>query len=323
MTRAAQSLQIPAARAGRRRRVGCQGGNVPFNTIVLAKQVPDWSNVSGEAMNPDGTVNRAALPAVFNPDDLHGLELALDLKDRFGGTVTLLTMGPPRAADILRDALYRGADRVILMTDRRFAAADTLATSYALAQAITARLSPFDLVVCGRQAVDGDTAQVGPQVAEKLGVAQVTYVDRVVDFAGGALTLHRNLGRAEETVRASPPLVLTVIGGATAPRWPNARRLLTYRHARCAVEVEKQAETAGVPPHALLEQLAARGLVIETWGIEDIGADLNRTGLTGSPTKVKKINYVVLKGKDLKLFEPDDAGVKALVDELIAEKTFG
>jgi electron transfer flavoprotein beta subunit len=296
---------------------------VSFTMIVLVKQVPNWSNIGVQAMNADGTVNRNALPAVFNPDDLLALELALDLKDRFGGHVTVLTMGPPRAADILRDALYRGADRAVLLSDRRFAASDTLATSYSLAQTIITRLSPFDLVICGRQAIDGDTAQVGPQVADKLRLPQVTYVECVLDCRQERLTIRRNLGRAHEVVEADTPLVLTVVGGANPPRWPNAQLLLKYRRARSTFELEKEAQAKGKPVHELKEELAARGLAIETWGVDDICSDLNRTGLTGSPTKVKKIMNVVLKGKDLKLFTPDDHGVKTLVDTLVNERTFG
>ncbi len=294
-----------------------------YTMVVLVKQVPNWSNISGQAMNPDGTVNRNALPAVFNPDDLLALELALDLKDRHGGHVTVLTMGPPRASDILRDALCRGGDRAILLSDRRFAASDTLATSYSLAQTIAMRLSPFDLVICGRQAIDGDTAQVGPQVAEKLKLPQVSYVERVIEARGESLLIRRNLGRAHEVVEAQTPLLLTVVGGAQAPRWPNARLLLKYRRARSTFELEKDAQARGRPVSELRQELAARGLAIETWGVDDICGDLSRTGLTGSPTKVKKIMNVVLKGKDLKRFAPDDAGVKALIDALTAERTFG
>ena len=146
--------------------------------IVLVKQVPDTHNVTGEAMKEDGTVNRAALPAVFNPEDLNALEEALRLKERHGGRVSVLTMGPPAAVQVLRESLFRGADEVVLLSDAAFAGADTLATSYALSLAI-AKMGEFDLVLCGRQAIDGDTAQVGPQTAEKLGLPQITCVSRI------------------------------------------------------------------------------------------------------------------------------------------------
>lgn len=274
-------------------------------------------------MKPDGTLNRAALAAIFNPEDLNALEMALDLKDRYGAEVIVMTMGPPRAADILRDALCRGADRVILLSDRRFAGADTLATSYTLAQAITTHLMPFDLVVCGRQAIDGDTAQVPPQVAEKLGIPQVTYVTEVIEMSDGKMQLRRDLGRREEVVEAELPLLITVPRTANRPRWPNARRLLKYRHARCGFELEAEARRLRKEVHEVLADLKARGLYIETWGAEEIQADLARIGLGGSPTKVKKVDSVVLKGRSLRFFSPDDKGIKELVSELIEERTFG
>ena len=142
--------------------------------VVLAKQVPDTRNVGKDPMKADGTVNRAALPAIFNPEDLNALEQALRLKDKIEGTtVHILTMGPGRAAEIIREAMFRGADGGFLLSDRAFAGSDTLATSYALACAL--QNLKTDLLICGRQAIDGDTAQVGPQVAEKLGIPQVTY----------------------------------------------------------------------------------------------------------------------------------------------------
>ena len=150
-----------------------------FKIIVLAKQVPDTRNVGKDAMKADGTVNRAALPAIFNPEDLNALEQALRIKDKFpGSTITLLTMGPGRAAEIIREGLFRGADDGILLTDRAFAGSDTLATSYAIAQTLK-KYGKFDIIVAGRQAIDGDTAQVGPQVAEKLGIPQVTYAEEI------------------------------------------------------------------------------------------------------------------------------------------------
>ena len=145
--------------------------------IVLAKQVPDTRNVGPDAMTPEGTVNRAALPAVFNPEDLNALEQALRLKDANpGSTITMLTMGLPKATEVLREGLFRGADKGVLLTDRALGGADTLATSYSLAQAIK-KIGDFDIIIGGRQAIDGDTAQVGPQVAEKLGLTQITYTE--------------------------------------------------------------------------------------------------------------------------------------------------
>ncbi len=295
---------------------------MPLRIIVLGKQVPDTKNVTGEVMKPDGTVNRAALAAVFNPEDLNALEMGLQLRQRCGGEVIVMTMGPPRAAEILRDSLCRGADRVILLSDRRFAGADTLATSYTLAQAIMTHLAPFDLVICGRQAIDGDTAQVPPQLAEKLGIPQVTYVDQVLECGGGRLRLRRDLGRREEIVEASLPLLMTVPRTANHPRWPDAKLLLKYRHARSGFELEAEAKRRGEPVDQTLEYLRAKGLFIEAWGVEQIGADLARVGLGGSPTKVKKVDSVVLKGRNLRFFPPTDAGVKELIAELVEERTF-
>ena len=296
---------------------------MPLRIIVLAKQVPDTKNVSGEVMKPDGTVNRNALEAIFNPEDLNALEMALELKERFGGEVIVITMGPPRAADILKDSLCRGADRVILLSDRRFAASDTLATSYTIAQAIQTHLSPYDMVLCGRQAIDGDTAQVGPQVAEKLGISQATFADKVLEIDGDRARIRRDLGRAQETIEARLPVLLTVPKSANSPRWPNARLLLKYRRARSGFEVEAEAKRQGCTVDALVEGLQKKGLFIETWGAEDIAADLARIGISGSPTKVKKIENVVLAGRNLKLYSADDTGVRDLVSELVEERTFG
>ena len=291
--------------------------------IVLAKQVPDTKNVAAEVMKPDGTINRSALAAIFNPEDLNALEMGLELRERFGGEVVVMTMGPPQAAEILRDSLSRGADRVILLSDPRFAASDTLATSYTIATTIQRHLSPYDVVVCGRQAIDGDTAQVGPQVAEKLGIGQVTYADKVLAFEDGWLRVHRDLGRAEETVETRLPVLLTVTKSANKPRWPNSRLILKYRRARSRFEVESEAQRRDVAPHVLIQSLTAAGLYIDTWGAEDVGAEPDRIGISGSPTKVKKVENVVLAGRDLRMFASDDQGVRDLVHTLIEERTFG
>jgi electron transfer flavoprotein beta subunit len=290
---------------------------------VLAKQVPDTKNVTGEVMKPDGTVNRNALAAIFNPEDLNALEMGLELKERYGGEVIVITMGPPRAAEILKDSLCRGADRVILLSDRRFAASDTLATSYTIAQAIQTHLMPYDMVLCGRQAIDGDTAQVGPQVAEKLGISQATFADKVLEIDGGRVRIRRDLGRAQETVDARLPVLLTVPKSANSPRWPNARLLLKYRRARSGFEIEAEAKRQGRTVDEVVADLQQKGLFIETWGAEDIAADLARIGISGSPTKVKKVENVVLAGRNLKLYSADDTGVRDLVAELVEERTFG
>ena len=196
--------------------------------VVLAKQVPDTRNVGKDAMTPEGTVNRAALPAIFNPEDLNALEMALSLKDRTeGSTVHVLTMGPQRAADIIRDAMFRGADGGYLLSGREFAGSDTLATSYALSCALR-KISP-DIIVAGRQAIDGDTAQVGPQVAEKLGLPQVTYAEQIVEIGESSLVVKRRLEHGTEVVECPVPVVLTANASAAACRPRNARRVMAFK----------------------------------------------------------------------------------------------
>lgn len=196
-----------------------------LNIIVLAKQVPDTRNVGKDAMKADGTINRAALPAIFNPEDLNALEQALRLKDANpGSTVTLLTMGLPRASEIIREAMYRGADAGIVLTDRVLGGADTLATSYSLAQAVK-KFGNYDIILGGRQAIDGDTAQVGPQIAEKLGIPQVTYAEEILDLKDGHVTVKRRLENGVETVKSPLPCVVTVNGSAAECRPRNAMRL--------------------------------------------------------------------------------------------------
>ena len=203
--------------------------------VVLAKQVPDTRNVGKDAMTAEGTVNRAALPAIFNPEDLNALEQALRLKEQHpGSTVGVLTMGPPRAGEIIRQGLYRGADTGWLLTDRLFAGADTLATSYALATAIK-KIGDVDIVIGGRQAIDGDTAQVGPQVAQKLGLNQVTYAEEV-SVEDGVATVKRLIDGGVETVQAPLPVVITVNGSAAPCRPQNAKLVMKYKRATCPME---------------------------------------------------------------------------------------
>ncbi|MDO5579560.1 MAG: electron transfer flavoprotein subunit beta/FixA family protein [Planctomycetia bacterium] len=285
-----------------------------YHSIVLVKQVPDTSNITGEAMKEDGTINRAALPAIFNPDDLHALEAALEIKQKYGGTVTVLTMGLPKAADILRECLYRGADRAILITDRRAAASDTLATSYILAQAVKT-VGNYDFVFCGRQAIDGDTAQVGPQCAEKLGVPQVTYLESIIDITDGKATLKRNIGNGWEVVRVKLPALITVIESANDPRPCAAKKMMKNKHKRVPLEI------AGEDAAAKMDLLKQSGDLLEQWNLDDIHADLDRCGLAGSPTKVFRIQSIVLKKEGYKQVDPNEEGITGLVHELIVDKT--
>ncbi|OPZ31397.1 MAG: Acryloyl-CoA reductase electron transfer subunit gamma [Lentisphaerae bacterium ADurb.BinA184] len=290
--------------------------------LVFAKQVPDTKNITGKAMKDDGTVNRAALPAIFNPEDLNGVELALALRERYGGKVVVATMGPPAAANILRHALYMGADESILLTDRRFAGADTLATSYTLAAAAR-KAGPFDLVICGRQAIDGDTAQVGPQLAEKLNIPQLIYVAEVESVEAGRLRGRCLIDGGYEIIESPLPCLLTVVAEANVPRPAGARRLMQYKRAVTRSELlarhgGRDYEDANV----LAEEEASlrrRGLWIHEWTAGDLAVDPNRIGMAGSPTKVKAIQSVVLTGKGSKQVPPTDEGIAGLVHELIAE----
>ncbi len=285
--------------------------------IVLAKQVPDTRNVGKDAMKADGTVNRAALPAIFNPEDLNALEQALRLKDAHpGSTVTLLTMGPGRAAEIIREGLYRGADGGFLLTDRAFAGADTLATSYALAMAIR-KINAYDIILCGRQAIDGDTAQVGPQVAEKLGMNQVTYVEDILSVNEGKVTVKRRLERGVEIVEAPLPLLLTVNGTAPDCRPRNAKLVQKYKHAKTVTEKQEASSD-------YLELFSTRPyLNLQEWSVADVDADVKQCGLSGSPTKVKRIENVIFQAKESKTLEPTDMAIDELMKELIANHTIG
>lgn len=288
-----------------------------LNIIVLVKQVPDTRNVGEQAMNADGTINRAALPAVFNPEDLNALEQALLLKDNNPGSlVTVLTMGPTRAADILREALCRGADEGVLLTDRAFAGADTLATSYALSTAVR-KIGKYDIVLCGRQAIDGDTAQVGPQVAQMLGLPQITCVRKVLSIDEGVLVAERSIENGAEVVKAPLPLLLTIEGSAAPCRPCNAYRMLRFH--RAATPSEQASEGYRYSSQAKVDE----ALCLKEWNLEFIEGDASRCGLSGSPTKVKKIDNIVFKAKENKRYAASDSELRALVTELVANHTIG
>ena len=298
-----------------------------YNCVVLVKQVPDTKSVTVKAMNDDGTVNRSALPAIFNPEDLNALELALEIKDRFGGKVTVMTMGLPSAAAVLRDALYRGADEAFLVTDRRCAASDTLATSYILSCAV--RKVEYDIVLCGRQAIDGDTAQVGPQLAEKLGIPQITYVEELTELTDNTITARRNIGNGWQLVKGKLPILLTVIDEANEPRVSAARKMMKYKNAGTPLEVEQRMKDANPDADdedikALAEhrcaELEKKGLLIKQWNLDYIEADLNWCGRSGSPTKVHRIQSVVLAAKGSKEIEPTEEALADMIHELIEDK---
>ncbi len=285
--------------------------------VVLAKQVPDTRNVGKDAMTPEGTVNRSALPAIFNPEDLNALEAAFSLKDRVAGaTVHVLTMGPQRAADIIRDAMFRGADGGYLLSGREFAGSDTLATSYALSCALK-KINP-DIIIAGRQAIDGDTAQVGPQVAEKLGLPQVTYAEEITEIKANTLIVKRRLEHGTEVVECPVPVVITVNASAAECRPRNAKRVMTYK---CALA---KSEIAAAPESAAAKRVASRpALQIVEWAAAEVDPDPTQLGLQGSPTKVKKIENVVFQAKEAKKLTAADSDIEALMVELIASHTLG
>jgi electron transfer flavoprotein beta subunit len=296
----------------------------PYHSIVLVKQVPDTRSVTGEVMTKDGTMNRSALPAIFNPEDLNALEMALDFKDRYGGDVTVLSMGPLQAAEVLRDALCRGADRVILLSDRKFAGADTQATSYTLKCAID-KIGPFDMVFCGRQAIDGDTAQVGPQVAEKLGVPQITYAESILEVDEAGIVVQRVFDLGSELVKCSLPCLLTVVGSANLPRPASARKRIEYKLAATPAEypnlLKKWPEFGSEA--ALENHLVEHNLKITVWSAADLNVDEAQLGLGGSPTQVHKINFVVLETTESKDIPATPEGIQALIQELIKEYIVG
>ena len=284
--------------------------------VVMAKQVPDTRNVGKDAMTPEGTVNRAALAAIFNPEDLNALEMALQIKDRVGNaTVHVLTMGPQRAADVIRESMFRGADGGYLLSGREFAGSDTLATSYALSCALR-KINP-DIIVAGRQAIDGDTAQVGPQVAEKLNLPQVTYAEELVDVKDGEITIKRRLERGTEVVVSPLPAVITVNGSAKECRPRNAKRVMKFKYALATSEIAEATEERK-------SFIAERDyLQIVEFSAQDVNPDSEQLGLAGSPTKVKKIENVVFQAKEAKTLTAADADIEALMQELIASHTIG
>lgn len=294
-----------------------------YNSIVLVKQVPDTANISGQVMKPDGTVNRAKLPAIFNPEDLTALEMALQVKDRFGGSVTAITMGPPKASELLRECLYMGADKVHLISDRKFAGADTLATSYVLSEALK-KIGNYDFIFAGRQAIDGDTAQVGPQTAEKLGIPQITYAQEVLDIKKRTVTIQRKIDGGHEVLESKLPVLITVIKDAVIPRPFKAKRVMAYKSAKSLLELEKLTEgNSLLYIDDLKDEYISKSLFIETFTMDELNVDPKRCGLHGSPTKVHKIESVVLGGNEHVSIEPTKKGLNILVDKLLDDHIFG
>jgi electron transfer flavoprotein beta subunit len=294
-----------------------------FHAIVLVKQVPDTANISGEVMRPDGTVNRSKLPAIFNPEDKVALELALQVRDRYNGKVTAITMGPPKASDLLRECLYMGADEVFLISDRKFAGADTLATSYVLSEALK-KIGDYDLIFAGRQAIDGDTAQVGPQTAEKLGIPQITYAEEVIDLTKNKITIRRRIDGGNETLECKLPLLITVIKDAAIPRPFKVKRMMRYKNAKSLLDLEKLTESNSLLYiDDLKQEYIDDEIFIPTLTMDELPVDPERCGLHGSPTKVHKVESVVLAGNEHLKIDPNKEGMGILIDKLMEDHIFG
>ncbi len=294
-----------------------------YHSIVLVKQVPDTANITGNVMQEDGTVNRAKLPAVFNHEDKVALEVALRLKDQFGGKVTVITMGPPRASDVLRECLYMGADQAVLISDRKFAGADTLATSYVLSEAIK-KIGAYDFIFAGRQAIDGDTAQVGPQTAEKLHIPQITYLEEIRSVSNRTVVAKRKIEGGYEIVQCTLPVLMTVLKDAADPRPFRAKRVMAFKGAKSLMELEKLAEgNSLLYADALVHEYESRSLFIRTLTMDDLQLEADRCGVHGSPTKVYKVESVVLSGGGHEQVEPTKAAMGELIDKLMEDHILG
>jgi electron transfer flavoprotein beta subunit len=294
-----------------------------YHSIVLVKQVPDTTNITGNVMQEDGTVNRAKLPAILNHEDHVAMEVALRVKDTYGGTVTAITMGPPRASDILRECLYMGADQAYLISDRKFAGADTLATSYVLSEAVR-KIGKFDFIFAGRQAIDGDTAQVGPQTAEKLNIPQITYLEEIRSVKDGVVEAKRKIEGGFEIIRCKLPVLVTVLKDAAEPRPFRAKRVMAFKGARSLMEIEKLADgNSLLSVESLVHEHESRSLFIKTLTMDDLHLEATRCGVHGSPTKVYKVESVVLSGGEHEMVEPTKTGIGKLVDKLLEDHILG
>jgi electron transfer flavoprotein beta subunit len=254
-----------------------------MNIIVCIKQVPDTAEVR---INPEtGTLIREGVPSIINPFDMHAIEAGLQIREKAGGNVTILTMGPPQAESALREAISMGANDAVLLSDKAFAGSDTWATSHILSNAIS-KLGA-DVIICGKQAIDGDTAQVGPEVAEFLNIPHISYVRRIDDINEKTIKVQRLMDEGYDVVESSLPVLLTVVKELNEPRLPS-----------------------------LKGKMAAKKAEIKKWGLADIGAEENDIGLKGSPTRVKNI-FAPEARKDRKMLDgvPEDQ-VTALIEEL-------
>lgn len=254
-----------------------------MNIVVCIKQVPDTAEVR---INPEtNTLIREGVPSIINPYDLHALEAGLRIKESLGGKVTVMTMGPPQAETALREALSMGADEAILISDKAFAGSDTLATSYTLSKAIN-KLEAH-IIICGKQAIDGDTAQVGPEIAEFLNIPHISYVKRIEEIRSDYIKVQRLMEEGYDVVESTIPVLITVVKELNEPRLPS-----------------------------LKGKIASKKAEIKIWTATDLGAEPDRVGLKGSPTLVKNIFAPEIK-KDRKIFEGStEEKVDALIEEL-------
>ncbi len=236
-----------------------------MNIIVLVKQVPDTSEV--KINRETNTLIRDGVPSIINPFDMYAIEEALRLREKHGGKVTAITMGPPQAAEALKEAVSLGVDEVVLLSDRAFAGADTWATSYALSQGIK-KIKDYDLIIAGKQAIDGDTAQVGPETADMLGIPFVAYIRKIDQVEGKKMIAERLMDEGYDVVETSLPALITVVKEINQPRVPS-----------------------------LKGKMKAKSLKVTAWNAKDIGADESKCGLKGSPTKVVKIFPPAPRGK--------------------------
>jgi len=254
-----------------------------MNIVVCIKQVPDTAEVR---INPDtGTLIREGVPSIINPFDMHAIEAGLQMKEKVGGKVSVLTMGPPQAETALREAVAMGADEAVLLSDRAFAGSDTWATSFTLSKAIGKMGA--DVIICGKQAIDGDTAQVGPETAEFLNIPHISYVRKIEEVSGNSIKVQRMMDEGYDVVEAAFPVLITVVRELNEPRLPS-----------------------------LKGKMAAKKAEIKKWSSADIMADENDLGLKGSPTQVKNI-FTPDARSGRKIFEgtPEDQ-VEALIQEL-------
>lgn len=256
--------------------------------VVCVKQVPDTTEVK---INPEtNTLVREGVVSILNPFDMYAVEEGIRIKEKLGGTVTVLSMGPPQAAEQLKDTIAMGVDDAVLVSDRAFAGSDTLATSYALAKAIE-KMGDVNLIICGKQAIDGDTAQVGPEIAEKMGLPHLTYVKKIEEISETEITLERMYEDGYERVQMPLPGLITVVKEINEPRLPSLKGMMRAKKAEVTI-----------------------------WNAAAIGADPAKSGLNGSPTWVKTIFIPDLKCQgEIFCGEPEEQ-VKSLVNALMCQK---